>query len=157
MTAEIEGDFVVFMIGARINKWWMFHKWIPFIMAMPKMLTELSKNQDSGCLGFDGYGMFRGVIIQYWRSFEHLEKYARNPDREHFPAWVNFNKNINASNAVGIWHETYLVKAGNYECIYNHMPPRGLGRVTKLVPATHKKDTAAQRAGVREVDEFKAE
>ncbi len=154
MTAEIEGDFVVFIIGARINKWWMVHKWIPFIMAMPKMLTELAKNTDCGCLGFEGYGMFRGVFIQYWRSFEHLEKYARNPDREHFPAWVNFNKKINSSEAVGIWHETYLVKAGNYECIYNHMPPRGLGRVTKLVPATGKKETAAQRAGIREIDDF---
>ena len=37
------------------------------------------------------------------------------------------------------------------------MPPRGLGKVTKLVRATGKKETAAQRAGVRENDAFVAE
>ena len=28
MAAEIEGDFVVFPIGMRINRWWKFHKWL---------------------------------------------------------------------------------------------------------------------------------
>ena len=34
----------------------------------------------------------------------------------------------------GIWHETYLVRAGEYEAIYNNMPPSGLGRAGRLVP-----------------------
>ena len=38
MTAEIEGDFVVFLIGMRINKPWKIHKWLPVFLAMPKML-----------------------------------------------------------------------------------------------------------------------
>ena len=29
MTAEIESEFVVFLIGARINKPWKIHKWLP--------------------------------------------------------------------------------------------------------------------------------
>ena len=29
VTAEIEGDFVVFLIGMRINKPWKVHKWLP--------------------------------------------------------------------------------------------------------------------------------
>ena len=37
MTAKIEGDFVVFLIGMRINRFWKFHKWIPVATAMPKM------------------------------------------------------------------------------------------------------------------------
>ena len=41
MTAEIEGDFVVFLIGMRINKPWMIHKWLPVFLAMPRMLKEL--------------------------------------------------------------------------------------------------------------------
>ena len=36
---------------------------------------------------------------------------------------------------IGIWHETYLVRAGEYENVYSGMPPHGLGRVGELVPA----------------------
>ena len=53
--------------------------------------------------------------------------------------------------AVGIWHETYLVHAGEYEAIYSGMPPTGLGRAGKLVPATGRKESARGRAG-REVE-----
>jgi hypothetical protein len=41
MAAEIEGDFVVFLIGMRINKPWKLHKWLPVFLAMPRMLKEL--------------------------------------------------------------------------------------------------------------------
>ena len=51
---------------------------------------------------------------------------------------------------VGIWHETYLVPAGSYECVYNNMPATGLGEATALVPAAGRKATAASRVGVRE-------
>lgn len=33
-TANIEGSFVVFVIGMRINKFLYFWKWIPIITAM---------------------------------------------------------------------------------------------------------------------------
>ena len=39
MTARMDGDFVVFMIGMRINRPWMIHKIIPVFAAMPKMCT----------------------------------------------------------------------------------------------------------------------
>jgi hypothetical protein len=38
VTARIEGDFVVFMIGMRINRFWKLHRWIPVVAAKPKML-----------------------------------------------------------------------------------------------------------------------
>src|SRR5690349_4190936 len=41
MAAMIEGDFVIFLIGMRINKPWKVNKWWPVFMAMPKMLKEL--------------------------------------------------------------------------------------------------------------------
>ena len=66
-TAEIEGDFVVFLIGARINRWWQ----------------PIRTVRDLG----------------------------------------------------GIWHETFLVRDGEYEAVYGNMPPRGLGKVGTLVPA----------------------
>ena len=29
MTADVEGEFVVFLIGLRINNIWKIHKWLP--------------------------------------------------------------------------------------------------------------------------------
>ena len=49
MAAEIEGDFVVFLIGMRINKPWKLHRWLPVFMAMPKMLKELEQHPEMGC------------------------------------------------------------------------------------------------------------
>lgn len=148
MTASIEGDFVVFLIGMRINKPWKLHKWVPAITAMPKMLKELSRQpvEETGFLGQTGLGF--GILVQYWRSFEHLERYARDPDQEHYPAWIAFNKAMKADRSdVGIWHETYLVKAGQYETVYSGMPPLGLGKATELVPATGKRSEARARLG----------
>jgi Monooxygenase af470-like len=142
MTAEIEGDFVVFLIGMRINKPWKIHKWLPVFMAMRPMLKELEKHPDSGFLGHI-FGM--KVIVQYWRSFEHLEAYARSQDKQHWPAWLAFNKRVGGSGDVGIWHETYQVRAGDYETIYSGMPPFGLGSVAKLVPVGARRESARER------------
>src|SRR5919109_2195452 len=136
----------------RINKFWKFWKWLPVFFAMPRMLRELEQRPESGFLGASRYfaSPRRPMFIQYWRSFEQLESYARNRDAGHWPAWVAFNKRVGSSGDVGIWHETYLVPAGGYECIYNNMPSIGLGAVTRLVPAAGRKATAASRAGVRD-------
>ena len=143
MTAEIEGDFVVFLIGMRINKPWKIHKWLPVFRAMAPMLKELEQHPESGFLGHI-FGI--KVIVQYWRSFEHLEAYARTQDKLHWPAWVAFNKKVGGSrDDVGIWHETYLVRAGEYETIYSGMPPFGLGSAAKLVPISGERESARER------------
>jgi len=143
MTVEMDGEFVVFLIGMRVNKPWKIHKWLPMILAMPRMLKELDAHPEAGCLGHGGLGK---VIVQYWRSFEHLEAYARAKDKTHWPAWVDFNRRVgNSRGDVGIWHETYLVKPGNFEAIYSGMPPYGLGKVGKLIPATGTRDAARSR------------
>jgi hypothetical protein len=146
MSAEMADSFVVFIIGMRINKPWKFHKWLPVFLAMPRMLKELEKRPDSGFLGSNGRGI---TMIQYWRSFAHLEAYARDHDGQHWPAWVAFNKNIGKSRGdVGIWHETYLISPGQYEAIYSGMPPHGLGKIGKLVPATGAREKASDRVNV---------
>ena len=143
MTAEIEGDFVVFLIGMRINNPWKIHKWLPVAIAMRRMVVELQANPSSGFLG---RVMGLPVIVQYWRSFEHLEAYARSQDQEHWPAWVNFNKRIrNSQGDVGIWHETYKVRAGEYESIYVDMPAFGLGKFTRISPILTSQDSARAR------------
>jgi hypothetical protein len=35
LTASIDGDFVVFLIGMRFNSWWKLHRWLPVAQAMP--------------------------------------------------------------------------------------------------------------------------
>jgi hypothetical protein len=146
MTAEIEGDFVVFLIGARFNKLWKLPKYFWFVKSMPAMLKELEQHPESGLLHARQHvGLRSALIVQYWRSFEELEAYARSRDNVHFPNWVKFNKTIGSNGDIGIWHETYKVRAGEYEAIYNNMPDYGLGRAGKLVPAAGYKNTAAGR------------
>jgi hypothetical protein len=146
MTAQIEGDFVVFLIGLRVNKWWKVHKWLPLLKTMPAMLKELSSlpKEETGFLGYTSASA--GLSVQYWRSFDHLEAYAKSQEREHFPVWSDFNKRMKHSRGdVGIWHETYLVRAGEYENVYSGMPPIGLGRVGELVEASGNRASARSR------------
>ena len=42
MMAAIDGDFVVFLIGMRINAWHRVDRWWPVFAAMPRMLQELA-------------------------------------------------------------------------------------------------------------------
>jgi hypothetical protein len=143
MAAEIEGDFVVFVIGIRINKLWKLHQWWPVFRAMPRMLKELQQQPESGFPGSVSGGF---LLVQYWRSFGHLEAHARSQDHLHRPAWVSFNQRMRQSRGdVGIWHETYLVRAGQYEAIYSGMPRWGLGSAGTLVPASGRKDSARGR------------
>lgn len=152
VTAEIEGPFVVFLIGMRINRFWKVWKWLPTFVAMPRMLRELEQRPESGFLSASRYfGSPRcPMLVQFWRSFEHMETYARGRDAGHWPAWVEFNKRIGSSGEVGIWHESYLVAAGGYECIYNNVPPTGLGAAATLVPAAGRKATAVGRVRLRD-------
>lgn len=141
----MEGPFVVFLIGMRINKFWKFGKWWPVAGAMPRMLKELYADKSSGFLGGRAWFGRTTIMVQYWSSFEQLEKYARDPNREHFPAWVAFNKKIRSNGDVGIWHETYMVQPGQYECIYNNMPLFGLAKAAGQTDVGEKNDSAAQR------------
>ena len=146
LAAEIEGDFVVFMIGARFGNPWKLMRNFWFIRSMPKMLKELEKNPEMGLMGYRQFFSPSGAtLIQYWRSFDQLEAYARSKDNEHFPNWVKFNKKIGSNGDIGIWHETYKVRAGEYEAIYNNMPAYGLGKAGKLVPAAGYRATARGR------------
>ncbi len=46
---------------------------------------------------------------------------------------------------MGIFHESYLVKAGQYECVYAGMPQFGLARAGAMVPATGRMRDARSR------------
>lgn len=146
MTVEIEGDFVVFLIGMRFNKLWKVWKWWPVVMAMPRMLRELANQPDLGLLHSQTYMSFRNLmVVQYWRSFEQLHEYSTGKSFAHLPAWKAFNNSIGVSGDVGIWHETYLVSDGQYEAVYGNMPECGLGLAGKLIPAAGQAGSAKGR------------
>ena len=88
--------------------------------------------------------------MQYWRSLDQLMAYASAREAEHLPAWQAFNRAVGTDGTVGIWHETYLSKAGAFESVYANMPPFGLGKVGPLVEAKGPYRSASQRldAGV---------
>jgi hypothetical protein len=154
VTAELEGGFVVFRIGMRINTLWKVHEWLPVLRSMPKMLEELETDAESGLLGYDTkLGIRNHEVVQYWRSFEQLRDYALDSDSRHAPAIQWANQQMRESDAVGIWHETYLVRDGAYETVYNNAPPIGLGKAGTLYPATERRRTAAGRLGMTEGDD----
>jgi len=148
VTAEVDGDFVVFRIGMRINTLWKVHRWLPMLGAMPEMLDELEDDPERGLLGYDvKLGIRNHEVVQYWRSFEDLRAYALDADGQHASAIGWTNQLMEQTDAVGIWHETYLVREGAYETVYNNMPPTGLGKVGEFHPATERRRTAAGRLG----------
>jgi hypothetical protein len=132
MTVEIEGDFVVFLIGARLSK---LHALRSFAdlggwRGMKHMLDYLVSHGDKGLLAYE---MGIPTIVQYWRSFDHLEAFARDKNDPHLEVWRQYWRRVGESGRTGIWHETFLVKAGQYEAVYGNMPPHGLGKAGRLV------------------------
>jgi hypothetical protein len=145
-TAKTDEPFVVFLIGMRINKWWRLDKWVPVASAMGPMLQTLFTHPEKGFLHAEFFFNFNGpVLIQYWRSFEDLERFARAPSEPHRGPWKAFNKAIGADGSVGIWHETYQVTPDQYECVYANMPAFGLGAAVEHVQAVGRRETARLR------------
>jgi Domain of unknown function (DUF4188) len=151
MTAIISGrktvvrdePFVVFLIGARVNKWWLLPIALPILAKFRSMLNELVANPESGLLGFQSLGL--GGSIQYWKSVEHLNAYAADKTQTHEPVWRQYFKKLFKPEAVGIWHETYVIAPESYECIYTNMPAFGLGKIGPLADAAGKLERAKGR------------
>ena len=136
-TAELDGDFVVFLIGAMVHDPAAAPEASALLMAMADMLDELEADPSKGLLGYTRHGEpGHGVLVQYWRSFDDLEAFARDQDDPHLAAWRNYWKRVGKDDRTGIWHETFLVRDGEYEAIYGNMPARGLGKAGKLVPVS---------------------
>lgn len=152
-TAQTDDDVVVFLIGMRINQLRKVHKWLPVARAMGPMIRELMAHPERGLLHAQQYVWGRTIlVVQYWKSFEQLEHFARNPDDLHLPAWRAFNQRVGTDGTVGIFHETYVVPAGNIESIYGNMPTIGLAAATSHVPVAARGQAAAYRMRRAAVD-----
>ena len=149
LTVNRDESFVVFLIGARVNKWWMLPVVWFIATSMGRMMRELISEPSLGLLSSESYFGRTTMMVQYWRSMDDLHRYAHAKERKHLPVWKQWIKKW-AEGAVGIYHEAYVVEPGTYECVYHHMPPFGLGRVGPLVPAEGTLASAKGRLGRRE-------
>lgn len=150
-TAHIEGDFIVFLIGARVNSLWKYFRFMWVGGAFAQMFRVLMQRPEMGCLGGRTYFDIASrevIAIMYWRTYDHLEHFARNADDPHLAAWRRFNREIGNSGDFGVWHETYKVQAGAYEGIYVNMPRMGLAAAAEHLPITGRGlQTSRQRIG----------
>lgn len=147
-SAKIEGDFVVFLIGARLNSLRHFRKMSWVGNAFGEMTNYLLQHPEKGLLHAEGFFRFfpvTSLTVMYWRSFEELENFARDRNDPHLEAWRRFNQEIRDDGSIGIWHETYLVKANNFETIYGNMPRFGLAGAGEHLPAGQHRHTARGR------------
>jgi hypothetical protein len=151
LTAELDGEFVIFLIGLRINSLVRVHHWLPIVRAMPRMLRELASQPELGLLHAEAWFGRTTLMTQYWRSMDQLMDYAKSQNAAHLPAWREFNRHVGKTGSVGIWHETYAVSPGSYETIYVNMPAFGLGRAGTLRPATGDKESASKRMAARKL------
>lgn len=144
-THQHDGELVVFLIGMTINQWWRPDRWLPVFVAMPRMLIELTRDANSGLLGYRLVLGLRGPsVVQYWSSADALYAYAADPAAKHRPAWKTFNRRARkAPRAVGVWHETYLVERA--ESMYVNAPLSGLAAATRRIPVGPAADRARDR------------
>lgn len=150
-TAQVDGDFVVFIIGAQVRNPLRAARALPLLGQMRKMLADLERKQGTpdaveGYLGHQLHGLGPiGVIVQYWRSFDDLERFARDPGDRHAKVWrAWFRAAQHKNRAVGIWHESFGVLAGRYEAVYENVTRIGLLRAG-IPERIGQRSTARQR------------
>ena len=128
--------FALFLIGMRVNNLLAVNRWGPVSRAMTRMQAELAQRPGAGLLWQRNF--FSGritLLLQYWESAEKLFAFAHDREGAHFPAWSDFNRKARDNRAVGIWHETYMLKPEDCENIYRDMPAFGLGGAIGVTPA----------------------
>jgi len=148
-TTEMDGSFVVFLIGSRINRWSALSKWLTVGRAFNEMVGVLQSHPEKGFLkGEQFFRLFpmETLMVSYWRSFDDLERFARDRNDPHLKAWQDFYRNVGFDGSVGIWHETYLIEPNHYETLYGNMPLFGLAAASqKRIKAGGRRNTARER------------
>ena len=94
VSGEIEGEFVLFLIGVRLNKPWKLN-WLPLLGQCRVCARNSTKSPNLGMMHYRvHFGFPNTMVVQYWRSFEQLTAYAQDRIQLHLPAWSAFNKAI---------------------------------------------------------------
>lgn len=147
-TVDLDGDFVVFIIGFYLDPprwWWRLPVFVKAGAAMAAIKKELREHPEFGCLlveHTEQLGMFNpSTLIQIWRSYDDLAAYARTRMGKHLGTWMMWDSKAQGFKdgeipGVGIFHESYLVKAKQYEAVYRNTPRIGLAKIGTIVSAS---------------------
>lgn len=148
VTADVPDGTIAFLVGMRINQWWALHKIFPVLLAMPAMIIEQVRQRELGMIGSPRTFVSGRLVlvIEYWKSYEYLEAYAKANDNSHLSAWGAFNRAARGNRAVGVFHETYVVKPGTVETIYSNLPTDILlGAAVGTTPIGRTAESSRQR------------
>ncbi|KZS96728.1 hypothetical protein SISNIDRAFT_493634 [Sistotremastrum niveocremeum HHB9708] len=109
---------------------------------MVKELQTATQEEDMGYLNSELFLQSErsqnnvSMAVIYWKSYEHIRRFAHRDDITHWKAWTRFRKmqrnDFPTSKKIGLWHEAYEVS--NAEAIYHNMRPFGLGNLWDFVP-----------------------
>ncbi len=76
-------------------------------------------NSESYAITLNHFG-----VLQYWRSFDELETWTHRPP--HSEWWRAAVERMRLKRDIGIYHETFLVRAADIESISKNCQPAGL-------------------------------
>ncbi|GGL98799.1 DUF4188 domain-containing protein [Nakamurella endophytica] len=145
-TARTPNDATaLFLIGMRVNTLRALPKARVVASAMPRMLRHLFQHPESGLLSVHSWLGRTTILLSYWRSTADVQRFASDPDAPHAEAWRRYVREIGSSGAVGVWHELYTVRPGDYEAVYANMPAFGLAAAGEHLPVGAGNRTSAQR------------
>lgn len=132
-TSHVDGDFVVLLLGVR-GGLVASRRAASDLRRMRRALAELARDPHQGLLGFQRHGGTRGVLVQYWRSVESLQRLT-GPDGAYTGVWSPwFGAADGTGGSSGYWYETFRVRAGDYDAAYHDVPAIGLLRAGVPAP-----------------------
>ncbi len=119
--AHENGDCVVFLIGACLDLRHPLRGLLEISgrRGVRDVLAYVAAESDRGLLGYDLAGF---TVTQWWRTIGHLDSFAGDGVDPRLAPWRNYWKRVARSSRTSIWHETYLVRAGQYQPVYGHVP-----------------------------------
>jgi hypothetical protein len=139
-TAHVDGDFVVLLLGAHAPNPLAGLRIAPVLGRMVRVLEQLERDPHLGLLGHQRHGGRRGVIVQYWRSAEALERVALDATSRSAAVWrAWFGTGDGTGGRPGFWHETFRVRAGGYTAVYRDVPAIGLLRAGVPAPVADRR------------------
>lgn len=134
-TARPSEPLALFLVGMRIHKPLRIRTWWPAFTAMSRMLRQLQSDPDLGLLAATLSYTPHPLLVQYWQSAKHVERFARDPNLSHRPAWKAFNRlSKHESEVMGLWHELYVIEPATTRSLYRNMPRIGLAAATDHIP-----------------------
>ena len=138
-TSHVDGDFVVLLLGVHAGTPLARLQVAPVVARMVRLLERLERDPQQGLLGHQRHGGRRGMVVQYWRSVEALERQALDPAGPQSDVWrAWFGAGDGTGGRPGFWHETFRVRAGDYDASYRDVPAIGLLRAGVPAPVTDR-------------------